>query len=160
MRILGCSPWRLLKCLFIRLHQQSCTVFFKWRCSSARERALNPWEAVSHEDGQKWKCSFSFQAGAVSVLLLKMPLCSFSLKFQVVSNFPIFHLEGYNICLKTVLMLLVVIKLSKCGMKKVVRKGSLLLYYLLLWTPIWHCLIQTSVDCPHRSRCHLWTYKT
>lgn len=49
----------------------------------------------------KWKCYFSFQTGAVTVCLPKVPLSA--LKFQVVSNFSI--LGGYTICPTPVLFL-------------------------------------------------------
>lgn len=100
---------------------------------------------------------FFFQAGAISVLLLKMPLYSFSLEFQVVNNFPILHLDRYTICLKAVLMLLVGIKLSKHKMKKKKRSGKVL--FALSSPPMDSSMALSNSDFSglptNLSRCHL-----
>ena len=79
---------------------------------------------MSHERCQKWKSSLSFQTGGGTVFVPKMSLGTFSLKFQVVSNFPQIHLHGYTACATTVLMLLVGIVLSNCRMKNDTTKES------------------------------------
>lgn len=120
MRILGCSLWHLLKHLFIRLHQQGCSVFFQMKVRSCQGKS-----SESLRRSAPWRPSQMEMFSSVFSVLLKVPLCSSSLKFKIINNFPILHLEGYTICLKIVLMFLVEIKLSKCRMKKEVKEGSL-----------------------------------